>query len=54
MLSEEMETSNKSLNLGQDFKLGVLLWVDDVVSLVEGIENQEQMLEKVDNFDAYK
>ena len=33
-----------------DFIIRVLLWVDDVITYVEGEEEQERTLEKLDEF----
>ena len=51
MISEEMmQESSEAFKLEDDLKIGALLWVDDVVSCVEGIENQEKVLGKIDTF----
>ena len=34
----------------EDFIVAVLLWVHDVISSVEGTEEQEKMLEKINEF----
>ena len=36
--------------MDEDFFIGILLWIDDVVSSVEGRENQEKMLKRVAEF----
>ena len=51
LISEEMmEESSGAFELEKDLKIGALLWVDDVVSCVEGIGNQEKVLGKIDTF----
>jgi hypothetical protein len=40
-LSEEMMLeSSEVIQINQEIRIGFLLWVDDVASCVEGIENQ--------------
>ena len=36
--------------MDMDFIIRVLLWVDDVITYVEGEEEQEQTLEKLNEF----
>ena len=50
LLAEDIIASGEGFNLTMDFIIGILLWVDDVISCVEGIENQKKMLERVDRF----
>ena len=50
LLAEEILLSGEGVNLDEDFIIGILLWVDDVVSCVEGHENQEKILERIAEF----
>ena len=50
LLAEEFEGTEEGFKFMSDFKIAILLWVDDVVSCTEGKENQEKMLKKVDVF----
>ena len=51
VLAEEvMEPETQALQLTPNLKIGALLWIDDLVSCVEGPTNQEKMLERVDVF----
>ena len=50
LLSEEVEESDEGFRIAIDLVIGVLLWVDDVVTCVDGIENQEKMLQRVSDF----
>ena len=50
VLSELMMEQKKGIKITDDFTIGVLLWVDDVVSCVEGDKEQENMLKQIDNF----
>ena len=50
MLGEELELTDKGFKLSELLKIAVLLWVDDVVSCVDGKDNQEDMLRTVDEF----
>ena len=50
LLAEEVIASGEGFNLTKDFMIGILLWIDDVISCVEGVENQKNMLERVDRF----
>ena len=48
-LSEEMMLeSSEAFQL--DTRIGSLLWVDDVVSCVEGSEKQKKVFQRIDNF----
>ena len=49
LLSEEAETT-EGFHITNKFKIAFLLWVDDVVSCVEGTENQETILKKINEF----
>ena len=44
LLAEEMEAEKEGFKFTADFMIAVLLWVDDVVSSVEGVENQKNMI----------
>ena len=50
LLAEEIIASGEGIQLQEDFIIGILLWIDDVVSTVEGVENKKQMLNKIDKF----
>ena len=49
-LAEELETTNEGFKLDDQMTISVLLWVDDVVSCVDGTQNQEKMLSRVHDF----
>ena len=50
ILAEEVSASEKGLKVTTDLTIGILLWMDDVVSCVEGENDQMDMLEKLDSF----
>ena len=50
LLAEEVIDAGEGFQITRDFVIGMLLWVDDVVSCVEGPENQKKMLERIDRF----
>ena len=50
LLAEDVIASSIGVKMMEDFIIGILLWVDDVVSCVEGADNQEKMLHKIDHF----
>ena len=50
LLAEEVIASEKGLKLTMELLIGILLWMDDVVSCVEGETDQLEMLEKLDSF----
>ena len=51
VLSEElMNDDTEALEIEPGLKIGALLWIDDLVSCVEGDDNQEKMLSRVDEF----
>ena len=50
MLAVEIEPSGEGFHLKDNFVIAYLLWVDDVVSCVDGMENQEKMLKRVQDF----
>ena len=45
-----MDKTNNGFKLSPEFILSVLLWVDDVISLAEGEEKQEIVLQKINDF----
>ena len=49
-LAEELELTGEGFILDEEFIIAVLLWVDDVVSCVDGAENQEKMLQDIHDF----
>ena len=50
MLQEEIEPTGEGFQLQNDLTIPYLLWVDDVVSCVEGQESQEKILKRVNEF----
>ena len=50
VLSEEIIEEGTGFKITTDFIIGALLWVDDVVSCVEGEDAQKQILQKIDIF----
>ena len=50
LLAEEIITAQEGVKVTQEFIIEILLWIDDVVSCVEGSENQRIMLERIDRF----
>ena len=50
MLQEEIEPSGEGFQLQHNLIIPYLLWVDDVASCVEGHENQEKILKRVNEF----
>ena len=49
-LAEDIEPTGEGFKLDDNLTVGCLLWVDDVVSCVEGKPNQEKMLNKIADF----
>ena len=49
-LAEDLQPTKEGFKFNNDFIISVLLWVDDVVSCVEGTENQLLMLPKIADF----
>ena len=49
-LAEELLPTNEGFKFNDDFIIAVLLWVDDVVSCVDGTDKQLQMLDKIAEF----
>ena len=50
LLAEEIIDEGQGFTMTQDFIIGILLWIDDVITCVEGENNQRSILEKVDRF----
>ena len=50
LIAEDLSTTEEGFNLTQEFKVSVLLWVDDVISLIEGEENQRKILDRMHEF----
>ena len=50
MLQEEIEPTGEGYKINDELTIAYLLWVDDVISCVEGNENQEEILKRVDDF----
>ena len=50
LLAEEIGSTNEGFRITKEFIIGILLWVDDVVSCVEGTHNQEKMLKRISEF----
>ena len=50
MLAEELEPTSTGFQINNEFTISTLLWVDDVVTCVEGTQEQKEMLQKVNDF----
>ena len=50
LLAEDVIESNEGIVIDNDFIIGILLWMDDVVSCIEGEDNQLEILTKIDSF----
>ena len=50
VLAEEVIEDNVGMKITEELIIGILLWIDDVVTSVEGSENQEEMLKRMDRF----
>ena len=50
VLAEECQADGVGINLSNDLTIATLLWVDDVLTLAEGENSQQDMLERVDTF----
>ena len=50
ILAESLMNEEKGFKLTQIFRIPVFLWVDDVVSCVEGKEEQKSILNDIDDF----
>ena len=50
LISEELDETDLGFRITEDFLIAVLLWVDDVISCTEGKINQEQILNKLNEF----
>ena len=49
-LAEDIEPTGEGFKIDETLTIGCLLWVDDVVSCVEGQNNQEKMLDRIADF----
>ena len=49
-LAEDIEPTGEGFKLNDTLTIACLLWVDDVVTCVEGKKNQEKMLDRVSDF----
>ena len=49
-LAEDVHPTGEGFQLDDTLKIACLLWVDDVVSCVEGPTNQKHMLDRISNF----
>ena len=49
-LAEEILPTKEGYTLNDELTIPVLLWVDDVVSCVDGCDNQKKMLDTIANF----
>ena len=50
MLSEDFEATGEGFQLTTEFIIATLLWVDDVVTCVDGDEDQNKVLERINQF----
>ena len=50
LLAEALSETNLGFKLSNDFMIAVLLWVDDVLSCVDGLENQMEILNIINEF----
>ena len=50
VLSEELQQTTLGFNFHETLRIPVLLWVDDVLSFAVGEEEQDEILQKVDEF----
>ena len=50
VLAEECIEEKAGVKLSPDLIIPVLLWVDDVLSCAEGVEEQHKMLKRIDDF----
>ena len=50
MLAEDFEATGEGFQLTVEFIIATLLWVDDVVTCVDGEKNQNNILEKINKF----
>ena len=50
LISEELSKAELGFTFDSDFVIAVLLWVDDVMTCVESIEDQKEILIKLDEF----
>ena len=49
-LAEELLPTNEGFKLSDQLTIAILLWVDDVVSCVDGMQNQENILKRIHDF----
>ena len=49
-LAEELQATGKGFKLSDEQIIAVLLWVDEVISCVDGEKEQEEILEKIHQF----
>ena len=49
-LAEELHNSREGFEISDKLIIAVLLWVDDILSCVDGEKEQEEILEKVHEF----
>ena len=49
-LAEELQATGEGFRLSDELIIAVLLWVDDVISCVDGEKEQEEILEKIHEF----
>ena len=50
LLAEDVIDSKEGVKMAEDFVIGILLWIDDVVSCVEGPSAQREILNNTDRF----
>ena len=50
LLAEDIIESKEGIVIDNDFIVGILLWMDDVVSCIEGEDKQLEILTKIDSF----
>ena len=50
LISEYIKDNNLGIKITEELMIGVLLWVDDVITCVEGEANLNKILEILDNF----
>ena len=50
LLAEEVMAAGKGFKMTEEFTIGVLLWMDDVISGVDGYENHKDILARITNF----
>ena len=50
LLSEDLEELNLGLEIDEDLRIAILLWIDDVITCTEGTKNQYEILRAIDEF----